>query len=79
MCCMALLHSRVREVFYIFPAKKGGGFGCTHEGNGEGDERKGLGVHGRKDLNHRFEVWRWTGEIDEGLKEKLRIGGDIAV
>jgi len=47
MCTMALLHSRVREVFYVFPSGKSGGF--------EGE----LGVHSRKDLNHRFEVWKW--------------------
>lgn len=47
MCTMALLHSRVREVFYVFPSGKSGGF--------EGE----FGLHSRKDLNHRFEVWKW--------------------
>ena len=67
MCCMALLHSRVREVFYIFPRKRGGGF--------EG----GLGIHGRKDLNHRFEVWRWDGKIDEEVKRQLTVDDSVAV
>lgn len=66
MCCMALLHSRVREVFYVFSRRKGGGF--------EG----AFGVHGRKDLNHRFEVWRWRGELG-GLDEELRVREGIAI
>ena len=67
MCCMALLHSRVREVFYIFPRKRGGGF--------EG----GLGIHGRKDLNHRFEVWRWDGVIEQSIRDQLDIDQGIVI
>lgn len=59
MCSMALLHSRVREVFYIIPRKRGGGF-----------ESK-MGVHGRKDLNHRFEAWKWVGGISAEARAVL--------
>ena len=67
MCCMALLHSRVREVFYVFPRRRGGGF--------EG----AFGVHARKDLNHRFEVWRWKGEVSEDLKRELEVDEGVAI
>ena len=66
MCSMALLHSRVKEVYYIFPRTKGGGFGE-------------ISVHDRKDLNHRFEVWRWMGELDEATREALQIDEDVAI
>ena len=67
MCCMALLHSRVREVFYVFPSKSGGGFEST------------FGIHGRKDLNHRFEVWRWEGQVDEEVRKALELDSTVAV
>lgn len=69
MCCMALLHSRVREVFYIIPRKGAGGF------------ESAFGVHGRKDLNHRFEVWKYMGVEGEvsALTEELAIQEDTAL
>ena len=68
MCAMALIHSRVKEVFYIFPRTRGGGF---HEG--------GKGIHGRKDLNHRFDVWRYDGYIDPKVREALDFDSGTAV
>nr|XP_019014852.1 uncharacterized protein I206_00939 [Kwoniella pini CBS 10737]OCF53633.1 hypothetical protein I206_00939 [Kwoniella pini CBS 10737] len=68
MCCMALLHSRVREVFYIFPRKKGGGF--------NGSE---LGIHARKDLNHRFEAWRYDGIIEDDVRQQLEVEEEIQI
>ncbi|OCF33284.1 hypothetical protein I316_05025 [Kwoniella heveanensis BCC8398] len=105
MCCMALLHSRVREVFYVFSRKNGGGFeyepkrvqldsapspststsstGDMPQGgkeNGqEGNEVQsennghGYGIHARRDLNHRFEAWRWDGEVDEEMRKALEV------
>lgn len=68
MCTMALLHSRVREVFYIFPSGRSGGF--------EGE----FGLHSRKDLNHRFEVWKWKNvDISDEERELLRIDEGIEV
>jgi tRNA-specific adenosine deaminase 3 len=70
MCVMALLHSRVREVFYVVPRKRGGGFGAGGEG---------FAIHGHKGLNHRFEVWRWDGELGEGVREGLQVDEGIAL
>lgn len=68
MCTMALLHSRVREVFYVFPTGKSGGF--------EGE----FGLHSRKDLNHRFEVWKWKQvDLTDQERELLAIPSGIEV
>ena len=50
MCSMALLHSRVKEVFYLVPMEKTGGCGglaCLPKLEG---------------VNHRFGISRWTQE-----------------
>ncbi|KAK0201687.1 cytidine deaminase-like protein [Desarmillaria ectypa] len=53
MCSMALLHSRVKEVFYLIPMEKTGGCGgltCLPTLPG---------------VNHRFTIWRWRdGDLD---------------
>lgn len=69
MCCMALLHSRVREVVYVLPRKRGGGF------------ESAFGVHGRRDLNHRYDVWRWSGAEGEveRLREELHVDDALAL
>lgn len=66
MCCMALLHSRVREVFYVYKSENGGGF------------ESGFGVHGRRDLNHRFDVWKWVGGVEERFRG-LQVGDGVEV
>ncbi|XP_069508842.1 probable inactive tRNA-specific adenosine deaminase-like protein 3 [Ambystoma mexicanum] len=45
MCAMALLHSRIQRVFYGAPSPDGA-LGSKYR------------IHSRKDLNHRFEVFR---------------------
>ncbi|XP_018671704.2 putative inactive tRNA-specific adenosine deaminase-like protein 3 [Ciona intestinalis] len=45
MCCMALLHSRIKRVFYGV-ACQGGGFGSAYK------------LNTMKELNHRFEVFK---------------------
>ncbi|KAI0036493.1 cytidine deaminase-like protein [Vararia minispora EC-137] len=62
MCSMALLHSRVKEVFYIFPMTLTGGCGgaaCLPK---------------LPAVNHRFTIGRWKEE--PGL-EDLRVGDDV--
>lgn len=65
MCAMALLHSRVREVYFIYPRPRAGGF----EGS--------FGVHSRRDLNHRFDAWRWCGDLAGA--EELAIADDVEI
>ncbi|WVR05762.1 hypothetical protein IAU60_002787 [Kwoniella sp. DSM 27419] len=66
MCCMALLHSRVKEVFFVFSRSDGGGLDVTDGGSG-------LGIHSRKDLNHRFDAWKWDGPVDEEVRRQLQV------
>ncbi|WWC99544.1 hypothetical protein V866_006448 [Kwoniella sp. B9012] len=68
MCCMALLHSRVKEVFYVFDRSHGGGFSGS-----------GLGINARNDLNHKFHAWKYDGRVDERTKELLKFDEDIQV
>ncbi|KAK4688841.1 phosphoribosyl 1,2-cyclic phosphate phosphodiesterase, partial [Tremellales sp. Uapishka_1] len=53
-------------MFYIFPRKEGG-----FEAN--------FGIHGHGGLNHRFEVWRWTGDVADDVREKLRVDDGITL
>ncbi|WVQ85356.1 hypothetical protein IAT38_007521 [Cryptococcus sp. DSM 104549] len=77
MCCMALLHSRVREVIYVFSRKRGGGFELDGNGGGGAMGEGGFGVHARRDLNHRFEVWRWDGEVAPEVRKALEIDEEL--
>ncbi|KZT42661.1 cytidine deaminase-like protein [Sistotremastrum suecicum HHB10207 ss-3] len=59
MCSMALLHSRVKDVFYIYPMNQTGGCG-------------GLScVPGLDGVNHRFSIWKWTSPVD--FKDALEV------
>jgi tRNA-specific adenosine deaminase 3 len=66
MCSMALLHSRVKEVFYLYPMPKTGGCGsltCLPQ---------------LKGVNHRFGIARWdAGSGVEGDEGVLRVGEEI--
>ncbi|GAA5904845.1 hypothetical protein JCM6882_003221 [Rhodosporidiobolus microsporus] len=50
LCAMSLLHSRIRQLYYIKRAPGAGGCGSLYN------------VHEDGGLNHRFEVWEWAGE-----------------
>ena len=50
LCAMSLLHSRIRELYFVRPSPGAGGCGSEFR------------VHEDGGLNHRFEVFRW----DEG-------------
>ncbi|KZP31457.1 cytidine deaminase-like protein [Athelia psychrophila] len=69
MCAMALLHSRVRQVFYLRPLPATGGLG----GGGEGGA---VCVPGLRGVNHRFGVGVWrAAAAEEG--EGLEVGEDV--
>ncbi len=53
MCTMALLHSRVKDVFYVFPMPQTGGCGGLVKES----------VPGLRGVNHRFGIFRWKEEL----------------
>lgn len=59
MCSMALLHSRVKEIYYLIPmAKTGGCGGCACVPKLEG-------------VNHRFAIARWSKGVQELVGDAL--------
>jgi tRNA-specific adenosine deaminase 3 len=50
MCSMALMHSRVKEVFYLYPMAKTGGCGGV------------ACLPTLKGVNHRFGIYQWKAE-----------------
>lgn len=66
MCTMALVHSRVKEVFYIVPSS-GGGFGSAFK------------VHGYPGLNHRIDVYDCGELVKKEDLEALRLPEGINV
>ncbi|GAA5858948.1 hypothetical protein JCM8547_007169 [Rhodosporidiobolus lusitaniae] len=54
LCAMSLLHSRIKNLFYIKRAPGAGGCGSLYN------------VHEDGGLNHRFEVWEWVAPLEEG-------------
>ncbi|KAK0535894.1 tRNA-specific adenosine deaminase subunit tad3 [Tilletia horrida] len=68
-CTMALVHSRVRQVFFLL-ASPGAGACCGDRGTqscvNEGGEGGGpFALHEQAGLNHHFEVWRWQGRMSQ--------------
>ncbi|TKA55697.1 hypothetical protein B0A53_02833 [Rhodotorula sp. CCFEE 5036] len=65
LCAMSLLHSRIKNLFYIKAAPGAGGCGSLYS------------VHEDRGLNHRFEVYEWDGGdfegIGAGLQGELRL------
>ncbi|WFC99172.1 tRNA-specific adenosine deaminase subunit tad3 [Malassezia yamatoensis] len=64
-CAMALIHSRVKTVYFLFPSAHAGGFCGAHAGvNGiaacvGGEDGGPYAIHEQSGLNHRYDVWRW--------------------
>ncbi|GAA5931678.1 hypothetical protein JCM1841_000456 [Sporobolomyces salmonicolor] len=55
MCSMSLLHSRIKELYFVKRAPGSGGCGSLYR------------VHEDGGLNHRFEVWEWMGGDGAGV------------
>lgn len=61
LCSMSLVHSRVREVVFVYPSSAGG-FSTK------------VGVHGHRSLNHQFKVYRAEDvEVTEEERRLLRL------
>ncbi|GAA5991638.1 hypothetical protein JCM10908_001067 [Rhodotorula pacifica] len=60
LCAMSLLHSRIKNLFYIKRAPGAGGCGSLYS------------VHEDQGLNHRFEVYEWDGGDFEGIGAGLQ-------
>lgn len=76
-CTMALVHSRVSEVYFLLPSPGRGGCCGTTLPEGmrcEGGEGGGVyALQEQRGLNHSFAVWRWMGaEVGEESVEELR-------
>ncbi|CAN8235558.1 unnamed protein product [Cochlearia groenlandica] len=56
MCAMALVHQRIKRIFYVFPNPKAGGLGSVHR------------LQGEKSLNHHYAVFRVLLPRDNGPK-----------
>lgn len=70
LCAMSLLHSRVREVYFVRPSPGAGGCGSVFR------------VHEDGGLNHRFEVFRWDGGekgAGKGRGKGVRVGEGLEV
>lgn len=67
-CAMALVHSRVKRVFFIYPSPGTGGFcGACNDGQPicHGMQDGGpFAIHEQSGLNHKYEVWRWIDPAD---------------
>ncbi|ODQ77739.1 hypothetical protein BABINDRAFT_169042 [Babjeviella inositovora NRRL Y-12698] len=65
MCCMALVHSRIGQLFFLKPSLGRGGLLDPE-----------LGIHQHKYLNWRFEAWQWVKE-SEKLADQVPELGEI--
>ncbi|XP_056159812.1 tRNA-specific adenosine deaminase TAD3-like [Syzygium oleosum] len=63
MCAMALLHQRIKRVFYAFPNSNAGALGSVHR------------LQGEKSLNHHYAVFRVVVPDDLLDKAKTLISG----
>jgi len=71
-CAMALVHSRVKRVFFLYPSPGTGGFcGVCNDDQPfcHGMQDGGpFAIHEQSGLNHKYEVWRWIepADLDDG-------------
>ena len=76
-CAMALIHSRVRAVYFLCPSPGSGGFCGAHSGEGGspaclgGEDGGPYAIHEQSGLNHRYDVWRWV--APEALVDDLHM------
>lgn len=82
-CAMALIHSRVRTVFFVVPSAESGGFGgaCAGHAGGAicigGEDAGPYAVHEQSGLNHRYDVWRWVDE--DAVRDDVIATGHVDV
>ena len=67
MCSMALLHSRVKEVFYLYPMPHTGGCGSL------------ACLPALKGVNHRFSICQWEDRQSLGLSYQSENGPSLHV
>jgi tRNA-specific adenosine deaminase 3 len=60
MCTMALLHSRVKEIFFLVRNPEGG-FGGA------------FAIHGHPGLNHKIDVYDCSGLVEEAYLDRLEL------
>lgn len=62
MCTMALVHSRVKEIFFISPSLDGGG-GCG----------SAFSVHGYPSLNHRIDIYDCSRLVTDEERQRIQL------
>jgi tRNA-specific adenosine deaminase 3 len=72
-CCMALVHSRVRSLYFLRAAPGAGGCcGALGRRCVGGEDGGPYVIQEQSGLNHRFDVWRWRGGLEhEGDEPEL--------
>lgn len=72
-CTMALVHSRVKQVFFMRPSPHSGGLSGAAEPEGEQPRGGGLGgpyaIHEKASLNHHFEVFQAVMAVARGAQD----------
>lgn len=80
-CAMALVHSRVKRVFFLYPSPGTGGF-CGVRNDGQpichGMQDGGpFAIHEQSGLNHKYEVWRWIDPADFEIDHSTPLPYDL--
>lgn len=75
LCCMSLVHSRVRAVYFIQPSPGAGG--CCGSGLEEelrctfAQDGGPYAIQEQAGLNHHFDVWKWVGDRNDLSQDNL--------